>query len=480
MRLYNAAEHCCALAQYIFDKELAKGHESLINEICQRVKAHLSTPLASYRLPLFILSSGLCVADLEAVTDLLIETCQLSLSASTITIRSSYHSCNTLEDFLVETWNQISFLHASSKKFGPTKQETSMDQSSLDSFSLDPTQPQYLAGYALTLQQKIISTSLALQDIATDPGDISVVVVIQSSETLPSPASSTLIGEILRFFSSHISLPVAVLLLHNNSCPLPFPLSSLAADKIHFVSPLYATPPALLILDSFLTELVAPQCQSVSLPVSLSPDCLLWIRSEFLQNEFSLVSALQRSSSDLRLLTPSDRVKHLLTEHLTEKRTHLLALYRDSLFSLSQVIWPDLPRSSHHLPSRQNRNQGRNALSGADRLRSVSSIATYFNAEELSRSLGSETVLPLPAQLKLLTSSLDAHALKNLMRSTSLTLVRDLLGRYPLSSRTGEDLASDLPGLWAGLRRSLWLTHCDLQCFPGNSSLRESLPLSLW
>jgi hypothetical protein len=59
MRLYNAAEHCCALVQYIFDKELAKGHENLINGILQRVKAQLSTHSAPHRLPLFILSSGL-------------------------------------------------------------------------------------------------------------------------------------------------------------------------------------------------------------------------------------------------------------------------------------------------------------------------------------------------------------------------------------------------------------------------------------
>jgi hypothetical protein len=220
----------------------------------------------------------------------------MSLGPSTITIRSSYHLCSTLEDFLVETWNQISYLHASCRKAGLTKHENNLDQNSRESFSLDPTQPQYLAGYALTLQQKIISTALALGDESiTDTGDIAFVVVIESAETFPSPASSSLIGEILRFFSSHISLPMAVLLIHNNSCPLPFPLSSLAADKIHFVSPLYATPPAISLLDSFLTELIAPHSQSVSLPVSLSPDCLLWIRSEFLQNDCSLLSALQRS-----------------------------------------------------------------------------------------------------------------------------------------------------------------------------------------
>jgi hypothetical protein len=152
-------------------------------------------------------------------------------------------------------------------------------------------------------------------------------------------------------------------------------------------------------------------------------------------------------------------VKHLLTAHLTEKRTHLLALYRDAHFSLRQVS----QGQDHHSPLTfsQNRNQGRNSLTDADRLRNVSSIAGYFDAEELSRCLGSESALPLQARLKLLTSALDAHSLKILMRSSSFSLLKDLLGRYPLSSRTGEDLASDIPGLWAGLCAvlSLSLSH---------------------
>jgi hypothetical protein len=165
----------------------------------------------------------------------------------------------------------------------------------LDTYSLDPTQPQYLTSYARLLQQKVLTAATAMNPLSK--GDISLVIIIQSAEAMRSSltSSSSLLSDILNFFALHLSLPVTVLLTHNNSCPLPFPLDSSVSDKVTFVSPIFHTASPITLLDSFLLDILAPEPSRVSLPVTLSPDCLLWIRSEFLQNEYSVLSAVQRS-----------------------------------------------------------------------------------------------------------------------------------------------------------------------------------------
>lgn len=241
--------------------------------------------------------AGFCSLDMNYFCTLMMDTFQQTLPPNIIAIRILTSQWTSLEDFLIDFSNQLSYLLATqSRKYA--KAEVQSDSVDLrDSYSLDPTQPQYLASYAQSLRQKIITVANAVDDILAASENISLIVLFEATEMLPSPATIPLFAEILNFFASYLSLMVSVIITQNNSVELPFPLTGPGSDKIIFMSPTYQTVSAAKLLDLLFLEIIAPNDHSISLPISFCPDSLLWIRSQFFQNEFSFMQAVTRLDS---------------------------------------------------------------------------------------------------------------------------------------------------------------------------------------
>lgn len=253
---------------------------------------------------LLIYFKGLSDFDRDNTFKLFQEVSQMIIGKNCLVINSSYSNCQSIEEFFLETLNSITYQTTQRKgkknqiyrgQFNDNlKIEGLLDlEEIILEYSLNPCHPQYISSFVKVIQEKIV-TEIKNNQLESN-SSISCVIVIRYAEVFQSSASSTLLGDILTTLQQNFTIPTVVILVHTNSRSLPFPLLSSISDKIQFISPIIETVSPLTLLNSVFNQLLHPiQEDMCNFPVLLSPECLSWIKSEFIHTKQCVYTAINR------------------------------------------------------------------------------------------------------------------------------------------------------------------------------------------